>query len=302
VHPDQLDVDDDLARRLIRERFPDFAELPVERAATAGTVNAIFRIGDKLAARFPLAAATEVELQSEADALMELASHSSVPVPRPVGVGAADADYPSAWSVQTWLPGEPASADGFAAAEAVAEDLVALLGGLRSASTGGREFDGRGRGGDLPDHDEWLAQCFERSAHLMDVEHAAVVWAALRELPRAGADVMSHRDLTPMNLLVAEVDGVSRLAGVLDGGSFGPADPALDLVVAWHLFDRPAREVIRRGVGASRVEWLRGAAWAMQQAMGLGWYYEESNPEMSVLGLSTMRRLLADPEVAALGR
>lgn len=111
---------------------------------------------------------------------------------------------------------------------------------------------------------------------------------------------MSHRDLTPFNLLVRREGAETRLAGVLDGGGFGPADRALDLVCAWHLFDAPAREVLRAGVDAGTIEWLRGAAWAFQQAIGLGWYYEESNPDMSALGLSTLRRLLGDRELSAL--
>lgn len=34
-----------------------------------------------------------------------------------------------------------------------------------------------------------------------------------------------------------------------------------------------------------------------QQAMGLVWYYRESNPEMSALGLGTLGRILSDPEI-----
>lgn len=111
---------------------------------------------------------------------------------------------------------------------------------------------------------------------------------------------MCHRDLTPFNLLVIERDDEVRLAGVLDGGDFGPADPALDLVAAWHLLDAPTRRLVRDGVSAGEAEWQRGAGWALQQALGLGWYYEKSNPQMSALGISTVRRVLADPELSML--
>lgn len=60
--------------------------------------------------------------------------------------------------------------------------------------------------------------------------------------------------------------------------------------------------MLRDGVGVSDTEWLRGAAWAFQQAIGLGWYYEQSNPPMSTLGLTTLRRLLDDQELATLDR
>jgi aminoglycoside phosphotransferase (APT) family kinase protein len=100
-----------------------------------------------------------------------------------------------------------------------------------------------------------------------------------------------------MNLLVED----ERLTGILDGGGFGPADPALDLVSAWHLLDSGMRERLREGLGVDTIEWWRGAAWAFQQAMGLVWYYRESNTGMSALGRSTLRRLLSDPEISTRG-
>lgn len=61
----------------------------------------------------------------------------------------------------------------------------------------------------------------------------------MRELPRGSdADVTSHGDLMLGNVLVS-ADG--RLAGVLDVGGLGPADPALDLVGGWHLLNTAVR-------------------------------------------------------------
>lgn len=300
MHENQMDIDDDLAGRLIAARFPELAALPVQRVITAGTVNSIVRIGDGLVARFPLAPVTESELAAEGSALEAFARVCPFPAPVPVGADTATDEYPSAWSVQTWVTGQTASHDAHAGSLTLAEDLAMLIGALRTVSPGDRVFDGRGRGGSLPDHDEWMAECIARSAHLLDAQRVSALWAVLRELPLSGPDTMSHRDLTPPNLLVSHASGAWRLAGVLDGGGFGPADRALNLVAAWHLFDAPARHVVRDGVGVGDIEWFRGAAWALQQAMGLVWYYETSNPEMSALGLSTAGRLLADAEVGAL--
>lgn len=294
MHDGQLALTDETAERLIARRFPALAGMPLRRVRTAGTVNAIFRIGDDLAARFPLLPETESALRSEAAAMDELATVCPVPTPRPYGIGAPTADHPSAWAVQTWLPGETPGPQSHATSESFALDLAETIGALRAADLRGRRFDGRGRGGDLRDHDDWVALCVARSAHLLDATRVGRLWQKWRTLPTAGRPVMSHRDLTPPNLLVSD----DRLVGVLDGGSFGPADPALDLVSAWHLFDAPRRRLVRDRLGADDVEWRRGAAWALQQAMGLVWYYEESNPEMSALGLSTMRRLLDDDELA----
>jgi aminoglycoside phosphotransferase (APT) family kinase protein len=82
--------------------------------------------------------------------------------------------------------------------------------------------------------------------------------------------------------------------GILDVGGLGPADPALDLVGAWHLLDRGPRGLLRQIVGCDDLEWERGKAWAFVQAMGLVWYYVRSNPVMSRTGRRTIERLLDD--------
>ena len=41
-------------------------------------------------------------------------------------------------------------------------------------------------------------------------------------------------------------------------------------------------------------EWERGKAWAFEQAMGLVWYYADSNPAMSRMGRRTLERIQAD--------
>lgn len=297
MHDDQIDLGTGVARGLILAQFPQFRGQPIERLDGPGTVNAIFRIGSQAAARFPLRAGDPREaaaaLRRGAAAMTGLARHCPVPTPLPVGLGRPGAGYPMPWAVQSWIPGDVATPDGLAGSHTLARDLVTLVASLRAAGTGGRRFDGQGRGGALPDHDAWLAVCLKNSEGLLDTARLRGVWARLRDLPPCGPEVMSHRDLIPANLLVRG----GHLAGVLDGGSFGPADPALDLVAAWHLLDRAARETVRSGLGSGEVEWKRGAAWALQQAMGLVWYYRHSNPGMSALGRSTLRRILEDPGI-----
>ncbi|MEU0092499.1 aminoglycoside phosphotransferase family protein [Kribbella sp. NPDC006257] len=292
MHDDQVDVTTETVATLIQEQFPQWSGKPIRLLSSTGTVNAVFRIGDDLSARFPLRLAdpakTLAVLEQEAQASAELAQVCRFPVPEPVGLGKPGAGYPMPWSVQTWLPGtvafeaDPSGSDDFA------EDLAAFIAALRDADTRGRSFRGQGRGGVLTDHDEWMATCFEESEGLLDVDRLRQMWSHFRELPRKGADVMTHGDLIPGNVLVAG----DRLSGVLDTGGFGPADPALDLVGAWHLLQSGPREVLRRRLASDDLEWERGKAWAFQQAMGLVWYYAETNPTMSALGRRTLDRIL----------
>lgn len=300
MHEGELALETEVAAHLIARRFPELGGETLRPVPLTGTVNRIIRVGDGLVARFPLLGAAAHELVREAAALEEFAASSPFPAPRSYGTASASEEFDSAWAVQTWIEGDPADPVLSSTSETLAHDLVALIRALRAVDVRDRVFDGRGRGGDLGDHDEWVATCLRRSAHLFDAARAGRLWSVLRELPSASAPVMSHRDLTPFNLLVAEHEGDTRLAGVLDGGDFGPADPALDLVAAWHLFDAPGRHLLREGLAVDDLEWRRGAGWALQQALGLGWYYAESNPRMSALGISTVGRVLADEELSRL--
>ncbi|TQS28379.1 aminoglycoside phosphotransferase family protein [Microbispora sp. KK1-11] len=294
MHADQLTVSQETVRALVDEQFPQWRGLPVTAVGAHGTVNAIFRIGDHFTARFPLQPgpvdATRRWLESEAEAARELAGSTRFPTPEPVALGEPGVGYPLPWSVQTWLPGAVATDEDPGESVAFAHDLADLIADLRAVGTRGRTFSGKGRGGDLRSHDGWMETCFERSEGLLDVPRLRRMWETFRNLPREAADVMTHGDLIPGNVLVS----AGRLAGILDGGGFGPADPALDLVSAWHLLEAGPRRVLRLDLGCDDLEWERGKAWAFAQAMGAVWYYLGTNPVMSGMGRRTLERILAD--------
>jgi len=300
MHPEQLTVRSETVRDLVRDQFPEWSGRRIRALALQGTVNAVFRIGDDLAARFPLrgtdVAATRRTLQSEAQAAGELAGRTRFRTPMPVAIGEPGLDYPLPWSVQTWLPGDVATPEEPASSIGFGQDLAEFIRDMRAVDTRGRTFGGRGRGGDLKQHDAWMATCFERSEGLLDVGPLRRMWDGLRVLPRGmNPDTMTHGDLIPGNVLVAN----GRLAGVLDVGGFAPADPALDLVGAWHLLEVGPRRVLRADLGCEDLEWRRGKAWAFAQAMGLVWYYRETNRAVSRAGAVTLRRLVEDEPAGA---
>lgn len=233
MHAGQLAVSAGQVGRLVADQFPAWAGLAVTPVASAGTVNALFRLGDALVARFPLLPgdpdAVLGQLRDEAARTAELHAGTSVPTPEPVAIGRPGHGYPLPWAVQTWLAGRDAFTEDPAGSVAFAHNLAGFIAGLRGLDTRGRRFAGGGRGGELAAHDDWVAFCLERSGDLFDVPLLREWWTQWRVLPRNDPDVMSHTDLIPGNLLVRD----GRLAGVLDVGGFGPADPALDVGAAW---------------------------------------------------------------------
>jgi aminoglycoside phosphotransferase (APT) family kinase protein len=294
MHANQLTVSPQAVRKLVDEQFPSWRELPITEVVSQGTVNALFRIGGGLLARFPLepgdVEAVQRWLQSEAQAARELFGRTRFPTPEPVALGEPGAGYPLPWSVQTWLPGTVAAEEDPGESAAFAHDLAEFIHGVRAIDTRGRAFRGRGRGGDLRSHDAWMETCFERCERLLEVPRLRRAWAVMRVLPRTARDVMAHGDLIPGNVLVSD----GRLAGVIDVGGMGPADPALDLVGAWHLLEAGPRQVLRDDLECGDLEWERGEAWAFEQAMGAVWYYAESNPAMSLMGRRTLQRITAE--------
>ena len=293
MHKDQISISTSQVHALIADQAPQWAKYRVAPVPGAGTVNAIFRIGDGLAARFPLRRADQQHsascLVAQGAAMSEFGRASTFAAPELLLIGEPGHGYPGWWSVQTWIEGTTPTPTSLQDSDEFAVDLVMLISSLRRWETGGRTFDGHNRGGNLKNHDAWMRECIVRSEDFADTTAMRRLWSRYRDLPREDGDVMSHTDLIPGNLLVKG----DRLAGVVDSGDFRAADPALDLVVAWHLLEKGPRAVVREGLHCSDLQWERGKAWAFQQSAGLIWYYHLSNPPMAHLGQTTMQRLIA---------
>lgn len=300
MHDDEVAIDTPTARALIAAQFPQWRDLPVTPVISAGTVTVIFRLGDRLGVKFPrrradLTAARRA-MQREAAALTEFSAVCPFLTPRPVAIGRPTGNYPLPWLVQTWVPGDVATPVSAATSTTLALDLADLIRAMRDAPIRGRRFRGHGRGGNLRDHDRWVQHCLTQVAPLLNPQPLQHRWERFRNLPPSRPHVMTHSDLTPYNLVV-EGD---QLRGVLDAGWFGPADPSLDLVCAWHLLDTPARTTLRTALSAGPVEWARGAAWAFEQALGLVWYYRATNSRMAELGNTTLHRILTATDIPTL--
>jgi Phosphotransferase enzyme family len=170
-------------RALVAEQFPQWQQLHIQAVPSPGTVNAIFRIGERFVARFPLqpddGAAVGERLQREAAAAEELTGQTPFATPRPIAIGEPGIGYPLPWSMYTWLPGEPTTAEGSSESDSFATDLSEFIAAVRTIDTRGRIHDGNGRGGELFFHDDWMQECLTHCEGLLDV-------ATLRASPRSG--------------------------------------------------------------------------------------------------------------------
>ena len=53
MHVDEVHTDVALVRRLLAAQFPQWADLPIAPVRSAGTGNALYRLGDDMVVRLP---------------------------------------------------------------------------------------------------------------------------------------------------------------------------------------------------------------------------------------------------------
>ena len=287
MHADELDLDVPLVRGLLEAQFPHWAQLPLERVPSAGTVNALFRLGGDMAVRLPLRRGSAGGVEHEHEWLPRLAPLLPVPIPVLLGKGTPTEEYPWPWSILGWLEGENPSPGELQAPDPLAGDLAEFVAALRRVEPTGAP---RGyRGGPLASVDAELRASVAQLHDEVDVDAALAAWAAALEAPRwSGPPVWVHCDLLAGNLLVSE----GRLSGVIDFAGSGVGDPACDLMVAWNLLPSGARETFREALGVDDATWARGRGWALSWALIALPYYRETNLVMASNARHVLREVL----------
>ena len=291
MHEGMHPIDDALVRALIAEQFPQWAELPVRRWPSGGTVNAMYRLGEDMAVRLPLVKGGADDVHREGRWLPRLAPWLPTPIPEVLGIGEPAAGYPWPWAVYRWLPGEHPCPGALTDPDALAEDLAAFVTAMRGVTL--PDPPTAHRGWPLARLDAPTRAAIEQLRGIpeegVDCDAVAAVWdEALHAQPWSGTPVWLHADLMPGNLLV---DG-GRLTAVIDFGCAGAGDPACDLFPAWNLLPPGAREVFRAALGVDDATWVRGRGRTLSQALIALPYYRTTNPAMADNARHVIRAVL----------
>ncbi|MEU8708342.1 aminoglycoside phosphotransferase family protein [Streptomyces sp. NPDC048565] len=288
---DEIDIDESLVGRLVAAQFPRWAELPVRKVRSAGTDNAMYRLGEDMAVRLPRVPDAAGHVGREQRWLPHLAPHLPLDVPVPLGHGAPGQGYPFAWSVYRWLDGENLHDLPPAELREAAAGLGRFVAALRRVDTTGAPRSFRGGPVDTAD-DEVRAAIRDLGADgTLDAEAATAAWEAAVRAPRwEGAPVWLHGDLLPGNLLGHR----GRLTAVIDFGLVGVGDPACDMMAAWSLLTADTREVFREAAGADGPTWGRGRGWALRFGLTAEHYYRGINPVLAGIGHRTAVEAIAD--------
>ncbi len=306
IHDEEVDTSAGVVRSLLAEQRPEWAGLPIEALSTTGTSNALWRVRGidqrGVIVRLPRTERAERSILAE-QALLPALGRSPLPtsvrVPELVHAGAPGASFPLHWVALAWIDGDDAwtlRPMVESTEDALANDLAATVSSIAALTDLPAPQRRAGeRGGPLPALLErlhrWLDDPQWSADDLIDC-------TAVRRSAAASAEVADHRpasmfvhgDLIPGNVLT--VDG--RLSAIIDWGGAGYGDAAQDLTPAWAIFDRRSRDVFRARVGADEASWLRGRAFALEQAVGGVLYYVPRRQPLGDVMTRTLVRILAD--------
>ena len=286
----EVDIDADLVGRLVAAQFPRFADLALREVQSTGTVNAIYRLGDRHCVRLPRLAKWAQALEKEVSWLPRLAPLLSLRVPEPVATGLPAGDYPFPWAIYRWIEGDPYRDDLIDDERRAAEALARFVLELRRAETLGAPRGGRRP---LRELDAPTRAAIASSRDAIDADAALSAWRIALESPAwDGTPVWIHTDLLRPNLLAE----AGSLRAVIDFGGVGIGDPAADAIAAWSVFGPVGRANFRLALDVDDDVWHRARGYALHQAAMIIPYYAETNPEFVALAKRTIREVLSESE------
>ncbi|GHO70021.1 hypothetical protein KSC_089130 [Ktedonobacter sp. SOSP1-52] len=294
MHVDEVDIDSVLVGRLLTAQFPQWADLPIKPVSSAGTNNAIYRLGKDMAVRLPRIAGATGQMDKEHLWLPRLAPYLPLTIPTSLALGTPGEGYPWHWSVYQWLEGENAESRSITEESQAARNLAQFITALQQFDPGDWPPPGlpnSSRGVPLSTRDAPTRAAIAELSGILDTGAVTAAWeAALRTPLWQGLPTLTHGDLLPGNLLVQR----GRISAVIDFGGLGVGDPACDLIVAWSLLSAHTRDDFRAALSVDNATWARGRGWALSIGLIALPYHQDTNPVFAATARRMIDEVLAD--------
>ena len=295
MHPNEQAIGVSVVTRLVATQCPQWAHLPITAVPSAGTDNAIYKLGEDMAVRLPRVAWATDQVAKEQRWLPLLAPHLPLAIPIPLAQGAPGEGYPWQWSVYQWLEGENATLERLAVPSQAAEELAHFIRALQriDASDGPRpdEQNELARGKPLATRDQRTRDAVATVRGTFDAEAMTAAWdAAVRAPAWQGKPVWIHGDLQSGNLLAKQ----GRLSAVIDFGALAVGDPAFDVMAAWLYLSAELREGFRQALRVDESTWVRARGLALSVGSIAFPYYRETNPVLAAIARGAIDAAIAD--------
>lgn len=290
MHAGEVSVPRELVSRLLIDQFPRWADLPLSPVPSAGTDNALYRLGDDLAVRLPRIHWAVGQAEWEAHWLPRIAPALPLAVPEPLALGEPGHGYPWRWSVCRWLAGDNATPERLSDPRQTAVDLAEFVAAMRTLDPNGAP---EGRGIPLAERDEAVRSAIGALHNDYNPDTLTASWETALHTPAwPGPPVWHHGDLHVGNLLARN----GRLGAVIDFGCAGVGDPACDVMAAWLFLSAETRAIFRDVLGVDDDTWARGRGWALSMGLIALPYYRTTNPVLAGIARRAIDEVLADSE------
>lgn len=293
MHNTEVEINVSIVRRLLETQFPQWADFRVEPVRSAGTDNALYRLGDDMVVRLPRISWVVEQVDKEQTWLPKLAPHLPLAIPTPLGKGMPDKHYPFQWSIYRWIEGENATLESIADPIQMAVELAHFIAALQQIDTiagplpGSHNFS---RGVPLAVRDSPTRAAIASLDGMIDTDAAIAAWESALLTPVWNSPpVWIHGDLQSGNLLAKQ----GQLSAVIDFGGLGIGDPACDMQVAWNLLPAEARNVFRKVLQVDDETWARGRGWALSVGLIALPYYQHTNPVLAEIARHAINEVLA---------
>jgi aminoglycoside phosphotransferase (APT) family kinase protein len=294
MHENELEIDENLVRSLIKSQNPHWANLPLKAIMHSGTDNALFRLGNEYVVRLPrIEWAPESIIKSiykEYEWLPKIAQFLKIPISEPLFKGNPNQCYPWPWIVAKWNEGHNPNFEKENEYEPLAKDLADFLNALHGITlTNGPSSR---RGIPLKEVAAETRKALSELEEEIDIQSVTHLWDQLSNVPSWGKNpVWVHGDFLPGNILIQD----NRLSAVIDFSDVGIGDPACDLIIAWSLFNSHSRQIFREHLeNIDDDTWERGRGWALSIALIMLPYYMNSNPVLAALARRMIENVLCD--------
>ena len=296
LHDNEIHVDEEVVRSLLRSQCPDWADLPLASAGE-GTDNTMYRLGHDLLVRLPRTPDTARSVRKEQQWLPRLAPHLDCMIPEPVHAGSPTSAYPLTWSIYRWIDGAEPGSVTVTDWSTFGADLARSVRQLHQIDLMG--VSGTGdlawyRGASLHECADWFSTSFEQCHRLVDadVDLSTVerMWRDALALPDPTTPhVWLHGDLKPTNLLVQG----GRFHAMIDFGCLSIGYPDAEHSTVWDL-PAAAREAYWCELDIDEPTWLRARAWAVLVAVSGISYYWETLPAYVAECLARLGEIVSD--------
>ena len=290
MHADEFEIDEQLVRSLIKTQCPQWSELSLQKIASSGTDNALFRLGQDLVVRLPRLIGADSNVNKEYLWLPQLASFLNIPISVPLFKGHATDFYPSTWMISQWNSGSNPIFEVENEYGELAKDLAQFLNQFHQIPLTHGPKSRRGLA--LSVVDDEMRMSIAQLDEECDTKRITKIWdSALLISGWHKKAVWVHGDFLPGNILIQN----NRLSAVLDFSDVGMGDPACDCVIAWALLNNKSRSIFKNHLkDIDENTWIRGRAWALSIAVIMLPYYKHTNPVLVALASRVIDQVLSD--------